>query len=81
MTADELRAMSHADLIAAMRKRAEIRRSIETRKSVQEGKPDRVADMLEEAANRLEAALKGRGDLLREMEALYGDKPDPETIP
>jgi hypothetical protein len=42
------------DLIIRLRKRAEIRRQIETRKSVQEGKPDRIADLLEEAANELE---------------------------
>ena len=41
-------------LIYRLRKRAEIRRQIATRKSVQEGKPDRIADLLEEAANRLE---------------------------
>ena len=35
-------------------KRAEIRRQISTRKSVQEGKPDRISDLLEEAANELE---------------------------
>lgn len=42
------------DLIGRLRKRAEIRRQISTRKSVQEGKPDRIADLLEEAANRIE---------------------------
>jgi len=42
------------DLIYRLRKRAEIRRQISTRKSVQEGKPDRIADLLEEAANALE---------------------------
>lgn len=42
------------DLVYRLRKRAEIRRQIPTRKSVQEGKPDRIADLLEEAANRLE---------------------------
>jgi vacuolar-type H+-ATPase subunit I/STV1 len=45
--------MTH-DLIYRLRKRAEIRRQIDTRKSVQEGKPDRIADLLEEAANELE---------------------------
>lgn len=45
--------MTH-DLIHRLRKRAEIRRQIDTRKSVQEGKPDRIADLLEEAANELE---------------------------
>lgn len=42
------------DLIYRLRKRAEIRRQIPTRKSVQEGAPDRIADLLEEAANALE---------------------------
>ncbi len=42
------------DLIFRLRKRAEIRRQISTRKSVQEGKPDRIAELLEEAANELQ---------------------------
>jgi hypothetical protein len=42
------------DLVYRLRKRAEIRRQIPTRKSVQEGKPDRMADLLEEAANEIE---------------------------
>lgn len=41
-------------LVERLRKRAEIRRQIDTRKSVQEGKPDRIADLLEEAANKIE---------------------------
>lgn len=41
-------------LIYRLRKRAEIRRQIAHRKSVQEGKPDRLAELLEEAADRLE---------------------------
>lgn len=40
-------------LIARLSKRAAIRRQIQTRKSVQEGKPDRIADLLEEAASEL----------------------------
>ena len=42
------------DLVYRLRKRAEIRRQIPSRKSVQEGKPDRIADLLEEAANVIE---------------------------
>jgi hypothetical protein len=42
------------DLIYRLRKRAEIRRQIPTRKSVQEGNADRIADLLEEAANEIE---------------------------
>ncbi len=40
-------------LVERLRKRAAIRRQIDTRKSVQEGKPDRIADLLEEAATRI----------------------------
>ena len=42
-------------LIFRLRKRAEIRRQISTRKSVQEGRPDRLADLLDEAADELES--------------------------
>jgi hypothetical protein len=41
-------------LVFRLRKRAEIRRQISSRKSVQEGAADRIADLLEEAANRIE---------------------------
>jgi len=41
-------------LIERLRIRATIRRQIQTRKSVQENKPDRLADLLEEAANEIE---------------------------
>lgn len=43
-----------SDLIYRLRKRAEIRRQIPGRKSVEEGTPDRIADLLEEAANEIE---------------------------
>ena len=42
--------MDEYDLVYRLLKRAEIRRQIPGRKSVQEGKPDRIADILEEAA-------------------------------
>lgn len=41
------------DIVYRLRKRAEIRRQIPGRKSVQEGKPDRISDLLEEAANEI----------------------------
>ncbi len=47
-----------ADLIFRLRKRAEIRRQIPSRKSVQEGAHDRIADLLEEAAFTIEALMK-----------------------
>jgi len=42
------------DLVYRLRKRAEIRRQIPTRKSVQDNQPDRLSDLLEEAANEIE---------------------------
>lgn len=42
------------DLVHRLRTRASIRRQITTRKSVQEGKADRIADLLEEAAEAIE---------------------------
>ena len=41
------------DIIYRLKTRAEIRRSATTRKSVQEGAPDRIADLLEEAADEI----------------------------
>jgi hypothetical protein len=57
--------MNENDLVYRLRKRAEIRRQIPGRKSVEEGKPDRIADLLEEAANEIER--------LREYEWMYKD--------
>ena len=41
-------------LVERLRIRASIRRNNTERKSVQEGKPDRIADLLEEAADEIE---------------------------
>ena len=41
-------------LIFRLRERARIRRQISTRKSVQENEPDRLSDLLEEAAEKIE---------------------------
>ena len=46
--------VSEQSLVFRLRKRAEIRRQISTRKSVQEGANDRIADLLEEAADEIE---------------------------
>jgi hypothetical protein len=57
MVNEERLMVNEEDLVYRLRKRAEIRRQISSRKSVQEGKPDRIADLLDEAAdeiNRLE---------------------------
>lgn len=50
--------MNEGDLVYRLRKRAEIRRQIPGRKSVQEGAPDRIADLLEEAAREIETLRK-----------------------
>lgn len=47
--------IAEQSLVYRLRRRAEIRRSIQDRRSVQEGRPDRIADLLEEAADRIEA--------------------------
>ena len=57
--------MNDQDLVYRLRKRAEIRRQIPGRKSVQGGQPDRIADLLEEAAAEI--------DRLREYEWTYND--------
>ncbi len=47
-----------SDIVYRLRKRAEIRRQIATRKSVQEGAPDRISELLEEAADHIESLEK-----------------------
>jgi hypothetical protein len=53
--------MTESDLVYRLRKRAEIRRQIPNRKSVQENQPDRIADLLEEAANTIEQYMTDKG--------------------
>ena len=53
--------MIEDDIVHRLRKRAEIRRQIPDRKSVQENKRDRIADLLDEAAHEI---TKLRGDLI-----------------
>jgi len=50
--------MNEEDLVYRLRKRAEIRRQIPGRKSVEEGTPDRIANILEEAADEIEQLRK-----------------------
>jgi hypothetical protein len=53
--------MTENDLVYRLRKRAEIRRQMPNRKSVQENQPDRIADLLEEAANTIEQYMTDKG--------------------
>jgi hypothetical protein len=46
--------VSEQSLVFRLRKRAEIRRQIPGRRSVEEGARDRIADLLEEAADEIE---------------------------
>lgn len=55
--------MNQEDLVYRLRKRSEIRRSIITRKSVIEGQPDRISDLLDEAANEIETLRQKLNDL------------------
>jgi hypothetical protein len=41
------------DIVYRLKRRAEIRRQIPGRRSVQEGKADRIADLLDEAAEEI----------------------------
>jgi hypothetical protein len=46
--------VARQSLLYRLRKRAEIRRQIPGRLAVTEGKPDRIADLLDEAAKEIE---------------------------
>ena len=54
-------------LVERLRTRVSIRRSIKGRKSVIEGKPDRIADLLEEAADEVELLQEIRDELEMEL--------------
>lgn len=62
--------MNENDIVYRLRKRAEIRRQISSRKSVQEGKPDRMSDLLDEAANDIDQLRK----LVRDLQDLMKSK-------
>ncbi len=50
-------------LVYRLRKRAEIRRQIPGRRSVEQGETDRIADLLDEAAVEIERLQKQTRDL------------------
>jgi hypothetical protein len=57
--------VSEEDIVVRLRTRAAIRRKAAGRKSVAEGKPDRLADLLDEVADEIVR--------LREYEWMYKD--------
>ena len=60
--------VAEQSLVFRLRKRAEIRRQIKDRRSVQEGAPDCIADLLEEAAEELVALRCLRFELIGVLE-------------
>lgn len=50
--------VSEQSLVFRLRKRAEIRRQIPNRLAVMEGKPDKIANLLDEAADEIERLLR-----------------------
>jgi len=58
------------DLVERLRLRAQIRSAISTRKSVQEGKEDRLGLLLIEAADRIEKLERDLEDCSREYQEL-----------
>ena len=54
MTDESTLPYEQQSLVFRLRERARIRRQISTRKSVQENEPDRLSDLLEEAADEIE---------------------------
>ena len=67
-----MKSIEEQTLIERLRIRASIRRNNTERKSVQEGKPDRIADLLEEAANEIERKDDIINGLLEHIEMLEG---------
>lgn len=68
--------MSEEMLVYRLRKRAEIRRGIQSRKSVQEGKPDRIANLLDEAADeiyKLQYIIGEQDKLINRLEQRLND--------
>lgn len=59
--------IADSELVDNLRKRAEIRRTAKDRKSVEEGKPDRLSALLEEAAER----IKWLNDELQDVHKFY----------
>jgi len=65
--------VTEQSLVFRLRKRAEIRRQIPSRKSVEEGKPDRMADLLDEAASKIEDLIQEIDSLMKERNQLHSE--------
>lgn len=71
--------MNEQDLVYRLRKRAEIRRQIPGRKSVEEGAPDRIADILDEAATEI-VALRDKVSELKQENSDMGWLINPDRM-
>jgi len=60
-------------LVERLRTRASIRRSIKDRKSVQEGRPDKIADLLDEAADELQRLYTANTELIGLVKRIIED--------
>ena len=65
--------VTEQSLVFRLRKRAETRRQIPSRKSVEEGKPDRMADLLDEAASKIEDLIQEIDSLMKERNQLHSE--------
>ena len=70
----EFKELSQQTLVERLRIRASIRRNNTERKSVQEGKPDRISDLLEESADEIERLYLVIEDLKDEIYEIYQGK-------
>lgn len=68
-----MKPIEYQTLVERLRTRATIRRNIKDRKSVQEGKPDRIAELLEEAANEIEELEAVISALYDQIEILHSE--------
>ena len=68
-------------LAAELEERARIRRQISTRKSVQEGKPDRIADLLERAARMLRQTTQANAMAAMALRALPAAASEGRVVP
>lgn len=70
-------------IIIRLRKRAEIRRQIPSRKSVQNGEPDRIAALLDDAADAIDSlldALELTASRYEEAVILSGGEPNTHPV-
>lgn len=64
------------DIVYRLRKRAEIRSQITGRKSVQEGKPDRICELLNEAADEIEELRKSKKNFIASFARFFTSRAD-----